>query len=127
MKKVDKPLPPDACQRYERRIAHTYFVRFHMSLILAAVIASGVLTSKGLLDLGVHSLRLRYPLAVLGSYLVFLLLVRVWIWYVSIRGRAVDRLGGPDIDGGFGGIGLGGAGPSGFTKFGGGSSGGAGA
>ena len=70
---------------YERRLAHDYFVRIHMSLILMAVTVSGVLTSKGLLDLGVRSLRLRFPLAVLTSYVVFLLLVRIWIWYVTFR------------------------------------------
>jgi hypothetical protein len=32
--------------RFERHIAHRFFVRFHMSLILTAVTASGVLTSK---------------------------------------------------------------------------------
>jgi len=120
-----------ACQRYERRIAHDYFVRVHMSLILAAVIASGVLASKGLLDLGVHSLRLRYPIAVLSSYLVFLLLVRLWIWYVSLRSGAVTRRSSSgsgswdealDFDGG----GSGGSG-GGFRGFGGGSSGGGGA
>src|SRR5947209_3653015 len=83
-------LDPEAAKRFEKRIVHAYFVRFHMSLILTAVIASGVLTSKGLLELGLHSLRLRYPVAVLASYLVFLLLVRVWIWYVSLRTAALS-------------------------------------
>src|ERR1035441_3595363 len=77
------PSSGDAPQ-LERQIAHDYFVRFHMSVILAAVISSGVLTSKGLMILGV-SLTLRYPISVLASYCVFLLLVRVWIWYVSVR------------------------------------------
>jgi len=135
MQRRDIASPESASQRYERRIAHDYFVRCHMSLILAAVIASGVLASKGLLDLGIHSLRLRYPIAVLSSYLVFLLLVRIWIWYVSLRGIAIagsanrSKSGGGswddalDIDGGSSGGGSGG----GFRGFGGGSSGGGGA
>jgi hypothetical protein len=109
-----------------------------MSLILSAVIASGVLASKGLLDLGLHSLRLRYPIAVLTSYLVFLLLVRLWIWYVSLRSGALNRAssskGGSwneviEIDniGGSGGSGSGGASGEVFRGFGGGSSGGGGA
>src|SRR5436190_10608234 len=81
--------PQNLAQRLKRRILHDYFVRIHMGLILAAVTASGVLTSKGLLELGVHSMRFRYPVAVLGSYLAFLLLVRVWIWYVSHRRRSM--------------------------------------
>jgi len=128
----------DAERQYERRVLHDHFVRFHMSLILAAVIASGILVSKGLLGLGVHSLRLRYPLAVLGSYLVFLLLVRLWIWYVSIHRAAIFGIGNLDPGGsgsggssgglfGFGGSGESGGGGGGFSRFGGGDSGGAGA
>jgi hypothetical protein len=125
-------------QQYERRILHDHFVRFHMSLILTAVIASGILASKGLLEFGVHSLRLRYPLAVLGSYLVFLLLVRLWIWYVSIHRAARLGIGNLDLGGtggggssggvfGFGGSGDSGGGGGGFAGFGGGDSGGGGA
>ncbi len=104
-----------------------------MSLILTAVIASGVLASKGLLELGVHSLRLRYPLAALGSYLVFVLLVRLWIWYVRI---CCSRLRLPGFStsgntmGGSLDLGSGGgssSGGSGFRGFGGGDSGGGGA
>ena len=76
---------PTRAQRFKKRLIATFSLRFHMSLILAAVFASGVLASKGLLELGVHSLHLRYPLAVLGSYLVFLGLVRVWIWFASFQ------------------------------------------
>ena len=128
----------DVEQQYEGRIAHAYFVRFHMSLILSAVIASGVLASKGLLVLGVHSLRLRYPIAVLASYLVFLMLVRLWIWYVTLHTAGIS-IGSLDLGGsGSGGGGssgslfeVGGGGDSGggggFAGFGGGSSGGGGA
>jgi hypothetical protein len=128
MKAVDGSVTPDVRQRYARRLAHTCFIRFHMSLILATVVASGVLTSKGLLELGMHSLRLRYPLGVLASYLVFLLVVRIWIWYVSIAAAKFSLgsfHGGSDIDVNFGG-GSPGAG-GGFSGFGGGDSGGAGA
>ena len=128
MKAADRSVTPDVRQRCARRLAHTCFIRFHMSLILTAVIASGVLTSKGLLELGMHSMRVRYPLGVLASYLVFLLLVRIWIWYVSIA-AVKTSLDGLDLDGNidvdFGGGSPGGGG--GFGGFGGGDSGGAGA
>lgn len=122
-----------------KSILHRYFVRIHMTLILSAVIASGVLSSKLMLVMGMHSLRLRYPLAVLASYLVFLGLIRVWIWYISLRtlgaasaGNAV--LGNMDVSGngggswgsGVGGGGNGGGG-GGSVRFGGGDSGGGGA
>jgi hypothetical protein len=117
---------------FKRRVAHDCFVRFHMSLILAAVVASGVLGSKLLLLLGIHSMRLRYPLAILGSYAVFFLLVRVWIWYVSrVHTRSFGfgsskSSGGGSIDFGSGGGGSGGGSGS-FRGFGGGTSGGGGA
>lgn len=130
-----KPGPAGTEGRLAQRIAHSFFVRFHMSLILTAVIASGVLTSKGLLELGVHSLRLRYPLAVLGSYLMFVMLVRIWIWYVKVCCGQPIWSGSSGSGGSGGGVGwidfgdgpAGGGGGSGFKGFGGGDSGGGGA
>lgn len=109
---------------FKQSITRGFLVRFHMALILLAVIAAGLLASKGLLESGVLSLRLRYPLAILCSYFVFLGLVRVWIWYVSIRDRSSFDLGDVNV----GGIDLsGGTGGGAPVRFGGGDSGGAGA
>src|ERR1039458_5590283 len=107
------PSPVDGAQ-LERRIAHDYFVRFHRAVILAAVISSGVLASKCLMELGVP-LGFRYPIAVLASYLVFLLLIRVWIWYVTLHSLAAFQLGNLNFGGGGGGgsFGFGGGGGSG--------------
>jgi hypothetical protein len=116
-------------QRFKERLLHGHFVRIHMSLILTAVTMSGVLSSKGLMEAGVVSLRFRYPVAVLCSYLVFLGLVRIWIWYVCRRqaascGSSLD-FGNFDLDGRGGSSGGGGGGGS--VRFGGGDSGGGGA
>ena len=126
--------PPDEPQ-IERRIAHDYFCRFHMSVILAAVIASGVLASKCLLELGV-SLRFRYPIAVLPPTGCSC------CWCASGSGtcgarRGQDRDPAVLVCGGSGGSsggsfsfggGSGGSGSSrGFSGFGGGDSGGGGA
>src|SRR5580693_6001306 len=116
---------PHLAERFKQRILHGFLLRFQMSLILTAVVASGVLSSKVLLLAGFHSLRLRYPIAVLVSYGVFLGLVRVWLWYVSIRRGVASRSGNFDGAGfSWGGSG-GGGGRS--VEFGGGTSGGAGA
>src|ERR1017187_4604297 len=88
--------------QFERRIAHDYFVRFHMTAILAAVISSGVLASKCLTELG-GSLRFGYPIPVLASYLLFLLLIRVWICDGTVRSLAAFRLGHLNFGGGGGG------------------------
>jgi hypothetical protein len=68
---------------FKESFTRRFLVRLHMSLILAAVSASGVITSKLLLTFGLTSLRTRYLAAVLFSYVVFFLLVRLWLWYVS--------------------------------------------
>src|SRR5882762_7995865 len=82
----------NVAKRFKERILHTYFVRCDMSLILAVVVASGVGASKLLLECGVHSLPVRYPLSLLISFLAFLLLIKVWIWYVFCR-----KIGGVDL------------------------------
>ena len=110
-------------KRFKERILHNYFVRCDMSLILAVVVASGVGASKLLLECGLHSLPLRYPLALFISFLAFLLLIKVWIWYVFCRKTAVGLM---DVDPGDIPI-QGGGGSSGTVHFGGGDSGGAGA
>lgn len=121
---------------FKRRVAHDCFVRIHMTLILAAVVASGILGSKLLLLLHVHSMRLRYPLAILTSYAVFFLLVRIWIWYVCRVhnrsfgfGNSRNSGGGFSFSGGGGNSGssIEGGGSGKFEGFGGGSSGGGGA
>src|SRR5712692_6595969 len=123
---LEKGSNGSVAQRFKERILHTYFVRCDMSLILLVVVASGVGSSKLLLESGVHSLLLRYPLAMLVSFLAFLLLIRVWIWYVFCRKPAglpnVD-LDGFQIPAGGGNAG----GGSGSFQFGGGDSGGGGA
>jgi len=51
-----------------------------MSLILLFTGLAGFLTSFSLLHLGVLGMGLRYPIAILISYGVFLLLLRLWLW-----------------------------------------------
>src|SRR5260370_39587704 len=87
-----------------------------MSLILLVVVASGVGSSRLLLESGVHSVVIRYAVALLVSFLAFLLLIRVWIWYVFCRKPA--SFPNLDVDG----LQVPGGG-SGSFRFGGGDSG----
>lgn len=116
--------------KFRQRLLTRYFVRLHMTLILGAVVLSGVITSKLLLMAGLRSMPIRYPIAVLLAYLVFFVLVRLWLWYVGISPQARESTStaessgfipdiSPGIDIGSGGTGWGG--------FGGGTSGGGGA
>jgi len=54
-----------------------------MSLILAATGAAGFFASFSMLHLGLSQMWLRYGLAVLFAYAVFLLLLRIWLYLHS--------------------------------------------
>ncbi len=69
--------------QFIRRIEERFFLRFHMSLILTATALSGLLATKVLLFFNVKEMLVRYPLAVVFSYLVFFILIKIWLWYVS--------------------------------------------
>jgi FtsH-binding integral membrane protein len=101
--------------------------RVQMSLILAVTGLAGFLASFALLHAGLARMWLRYPVSVLFAYAVFLLLLRLWLFY---QGRAIrvpdfdlyglENLSTPDFGGGAGGdCGFGGGG-----DFGGGGAGG---
>lgn len=68
-----------------------------MSLILAATGAAGFLASFAMLHAGVSRMWLRYVLAVLFAYLVFILLLRLWL---LLQGRGLrGDLPYPDLTG----------------------------
>lgn len=74
--------------------------RVLMSLILAATGAAGFLVSFALLHAGVERMWLRYPVAVLVAYGVFLLLLRVWLYLqrYSWTDLLPDDLGLTNVD-----------------------------
>lgn len=77
-------------------------LRLHMTLILMATSLAGVGASKLLLHFGVGNVALRYPMTVALAYLVFLALVKIWLFLISEAParRLVDNVGDaltPDI------------------------------
>ncbi len=70
-----------AVEALRARLQQANWPRLQMSAITALTGASGFLASWLLLQLGVHRMALRYGLAVLAAYGVFLLLLRVWIHF----------------------------------------------
>jgi uncharacterized membrane protein YfcA len=60
--------------------------RLQISLLLLITGFAGFLTSFFLLHLGVIRMWVRYPVVILISYVVFLLLLRIWLWF---RGRSL--------------------------------------
>jgi hypothetical protein len=69
--------------RFRRFLEKRFSLRLHMFLILTGVFCIGLLTSKLLLALQVRSMLLRYPLAVVCSYIAFFGLVKLWLLYLS--------------------------------------------
>src|SRR6188474_2066908 len=68
-------------KQVEQRLLATSFPRLHMMLILSLAALSTFLSSALLVRCGLASMGVRYALAVVGGYLAFLSLVRVWIAY----------------------------------------------
>jgi hypothetical protein len=119
-------------RRLAARIRKSYFVRFHMFLILSATVISGVICSKLLSLLGFSRMPLRYGIAIIVSYLLFFLFVKLWLLYIGMgrlfRSKKDKGKGGSswgDLIPSYGGSGSGSGAPR-FAGFGGGASGGGG-
>ena len=66
-------------ERFVRELTRRFVLRWHMALILVTVMLSGIVASKLFLVSGVTSLALRYGLAVLAAYALFIALVKLWL------------------------------------------------
>ena len=76
-----------------------FWLRIHMTLIIAATVATGVLSTRAMGALDVDTMAVRYGIAVVVAWLAFLLLIRVWLWYIGFRARSVDlSADGVDVD-----------------------------
>lgn len=91
-----------AVGRAERLLLRRAWPRAQMTLILLATGCSGFLVSFALLHAGLARMWLRYPLAILCAYAVFLLLLRLWLAAQSRRADLPDLgidLAGADLSG----------------------------
>lgn len=85
----------DPRAEFKQSLVRRFVVRFHMALMLTALGASGLLISKVLLQAGVRSMLERYSIAVVLSYALFFLFIKLWLMYVSPakpkpKSRSVD-------------------------------------
>jgi hypothetical protein len=95
-----KPISPEdkrkrAIERVRRHLVRGGSPRLLVSFLLALTGAAGFLISSALLHLGVTLMAVRYPLAVLLAYSVFLLLLRLWLALQRTGRSALDLF--PDI------------------------------
>lgn len=83
----------------KRRLLSSSLPRLQMSLILSLTGLGGFLASFSLLHLGLSWMWLRYPLAILFAYSLFLLLLRLWLFLQQPRsnnlGSSIDL---PNVD-----------------------------
>ena len=112
--------PPvaESAEELRRTLAARHAVRLHVALILVACFVVGLGITKLLLVAGVHTMWLRYAVALAAAYGAFLLGVRAWLAYAgfdypvlparrrSLARDAADALGG-DFPVGGGGSGRG--------------------
>jgi hypothetical protein len=71
----------------KQRLLRRSWPRLQVSLILLSTGLTGFLTSFSLLHLGIPWMWLRYPIAIVVAYCVFLLLLRFWLSLHWIRNR----------------------------------------
>ena len=65
--------------RLKHQLQRESYPRIQMGIIVALTGAAGFLCSFLLLHAGMDSMAMRYPLALAGAYLVFLLLLAIWM------------------------------------------------
>lgn len=64
--------------RMRRRLQQRHWLRLHAALTGGLSLAGMALLSLALLHAGMHSMALRYGVALASGYLLYLLLVRLW-------------------------------------------------
>lgn len=69
-------------ERFISSLTNSFFLRFHMSLILSIVLFSGFLSSRLFYYWGLENLTMRYSLSFLVSYFIFFLLIKIWLVYI---------------------------------------------
>ena len=70
-------------QVFQKHLQRRFSLRLHMFIILLVTTLSGVLFSKILLMFNVVNFAIRYPLAVVFSYLVFFACIKLWLICIS--------------------------------------------
>jgi hypothetical protein len=83
-------------------LAKHFSLRLHMTLILVATFAVGLLTVHGLFAIHVAKLWMRYAIAVIVAYGAFLGLLKIWLFYFAI---CIRHAHGQSSSGGGGDIG----------------------
>ncbi len=79
-------------ERFLKHFRQRHVLRYHMGVILFATGFSGILISKLLFVLHVDNFVLRYAIAVILSYLVFFVCIKLWLLYISPKRATKSNL-----------------------------------
>jgi hypothetical protein len=85
----DVPSREQLIEKAKTRLLRRGLPRLQMSIVVALTGAAGFLSSYTMLELGLDSMAVRYPLAVGIAYGAFLLLLRTWL-YIQRHGLEMD-------------------------------------
>src|SRR4051812_39850804 len=80
-------LRPKSVREVEQRLKQATSPRLHMATIVCITGCFGFLTSFAMLKTGVTTMAIRYPVAVLGAYGLFIGIVRLWLLRYRLRER----------------------------------------
>ena len=80
-------------------LKNRFFLRLHMFWILTGTFLAGLLTTKVLFEAEVRTLWVRYSISVMAAYVAFLILIRLWLWYIGRASRPVVDGDSVDIAG----------------------------
>ncbi|MEG3000416.1 MAG: hypothetical protein RR855_07690 [Comamonas sp.] len=94
-------LPND--QQLRRRLQQRHWLRLHVALVIGLTLAVMLGMSAWLLHAGVHSMALRYGVALLLGYAVYLVLLRLWAGCMLRRDWDGPDPSGAELPGGRGG------------------------
>ncbi len=75
-------------KRFAAVLQHRFFLRVHMTAMLALTLLAGIFTVRFLNAIGVSILFFRYAIAVIVAYAVFVSSVKLWLWYIGIVAAA---------------------------------------
>jgi hypothetical protein len=89
---------PPSEKRLADALQHRFYLRVHMAAMLTATLLAGLITTRLLLAAGVRNFAVRYGIAVVVAYAVFITSVKLWLAYIGFCAAAARRRAGSTGD-----------------------------
>jgi hypothetical protein len=86
-------------KKFKARFLKKVFARLHMSLIMICTVMSGLILSKVMLIMGIKNMLIRFPIVLIGAYISFFIIMKLWLWYLtsSYRKKRIEVLDSADL------------------------------